>query len=85
VADRALPRARSEARARGAARITADRGVAAARPVALFDVDADDLEAGLDVAPNGQSIFLRRRVAAPQHTTRARYVLVQNWIAEFSK
>jgi hypothetical protein len=34
---------------------------------------------------DGQSIFMRRRAAAAPRKAAARYVLVQNWIAEFSK
>jgi len=68
-----------------AARIAGDRSVTAARPAQLFDVDSDDLAAGFDVAPDGQSIFMRRRAAAAPRKAAARYVLVQNWIAEFLK
>ena len=67
------------------AKVVADRAITISRPVPLFEAAFDDVAPGFDIAPDGKSVFMRRRAAAPQPDTRARFVLVQNWLAEFAK
>ena len=67
------------------AEVVADRAITISRPVPLFEAAFDDVAPGFDIAPDGKSVFMRRRAAAPQPDTRARFVLVQNWLAEFAK
>jgi Tol biopolymer transport system component len=51
---------------------------------ALFEVDGADLDGGFDVTPDGKSILLRRHAAGPQKSAGPRFILVQNWPAEFA-
>jgi len=53
--------------------------------VALFEIDAADLDGGFDVTPDGKRILMRRQVGGPQKSTGPRFVLVQNWPAEFTR
>jgi hypothetical protein len=55
-------------------------------PALLFEVPLADVSGGYDVSPDGKTLYLAR--PAPVRTdqpTRQRYVLIQNWIAEFSR
>ena len=55
-------------------------------PALLFEVPLADVSGGYDVSPDGKTLYLARPapVRADQ-PTRQRYVLIQNWIAEFSR
>jgi hypothetical protein len=55
-------------------------------PAPLFEVSLADVPGGHDVSPDGRTFYLARR--APVSTDQPkmqRYVLIQNWIAEFNR
>jgi serine/threonine-protein kinase len=65
-----------------AAPISTDPTVTIGRPVPLFAVEEASVPAGFDVAPDGQSIVIGRRVG--EEATRTKYTLVENWFREFA-
>jgi serine/threonine protein kinase len=66
------------------ARDTKLRRVVASAPAVLIDVDAAALEGGFDVTPDGKTFFMRRRAASQQKSAGPRFMLIQNWPAEFA-
>jgi hypothetical protein len=52
----------------------------------LFDFALRDLPNGYDVSPDGKTFYVARRVAATSDGPQAqRYVVIQNWVAEFER
>jgi Tol biopolymer transport system component len=68
-----------------AVRIEGGDTLRASSPLKLFDIspelDADDVAANFDVSKDGKEFLMLRRVARAGQTSR--WVLVQNWPAEF--
>ena len=60
------------------------RAVTIGQPAALFELDADAFAGGFDVTPDGKTFFIRRRPAGQPKIIGRRFVLVQNWPAEFT-
>jgi len=58
-------------------------GVTVGQPTALFDIDGDALGAGFDVSPDGKTFYFRRRAPTSSKGPARRFMLIQNWTAEF--
>ncbi len=68
-----------------AAAVRADGSrVTIGQPTGLFELDADALAGGFDVTPDGKTFLMRRRSTPPQKSAAPRFVLIQNWFAEFA-
>jgi len=69
-----------------AATVRADSaGVTIEQPTVLFDIDADALAGGFDVSPDGKTFYFRRRATTQPKGTARRFMLIQNWAAEFER
>lgn len=66
--------------------VTDGNSVVVSPPTTLFDIALRDLPSGYDVSPDGKTFYLARRVAATTDAPKAqRYVVIQNWVAEFER
>jgi hypothetical protein len=66
--------------------VTDGTSVVVSPPTTLFDFALRDLPNGYDVSPDGKTFYVARRVAATSEGPQAqRYVVIQNWVAEFER
>jgi serine/threonine-protein kinase len=66
--------------------VTDGTSVVVSPPTMLFDFALRDLPNGYDVSPDGKTFYLARQVAATSDRPQAqRYVVIQNWVAEFER